>query len=91
MQPYQRALAEYYLGLAQLKLRRNVLGTFGITSRTRGRLDDALRVFQSTKDAIKADAAIKDIDVDIANAQKVLTGELDKSMEAGDIDWVVIR
>ena len=45
VQPYQRALAEYYLGLAELKFRHNDLKTFGITEQTRWRVNDALRVF----------------------------------------------
>ena len=91
VQSYQRALAEYYLGVAELKFRHNVLETFGITEQTRWRVNDALKVFLSKKEAIEAGTEIKDMDVDIANALKVLTGEPDKSIKAGDIDWVVIR
>jgi hypothetical protein len=86
--PYQRALAEYHLGLTELKFRRGFLSR-GLSEQTRERVDEALRVFQSKRDALKPTIEIKDIDTDIENARKVLAG--DKSIKEDDIDWVVMR
>ena len=61
----------------------------GSLEKTRERVDDALKVFQSKRDALKPTLEIKDIDMDIDNARKVLAG--DRSIKEDDIDWVVMR
>ncbi len=88
--PLQRALAEYHEGLAEAKFRRGALGTAGLSSETRDRVNHALEAFQSAYRHLEPGVEIKDIDADIENAQNVLTGAADK-VKAGDIDWVVIK
>ncbi len=53
-------------------------------------MNHALEVFQSAYRHLEPGVEIKDIDADIDNAQKMLTGAADK-VKAGDIDWVVIK
>lgn len=88
--PLQRALAEYYAGLAEAEFRRSSLGTAGLSSETRDRVNDALEAFQSAYRHLEPGVEIKDIDADIENARNLLTGAADK-VKAADIDWVVIK
>jgi hypothetical protein len=85
--PYQRALAEFHLGLAE---RKSGNGAAGLSPDTTGFVNDALQVFQSEYKALKPSAEIKEMADNISNAQKVLDGT-DKSLNAADIDWIVIR
>ncbi len=91
IQPYQRALAEYYDGLAELKFRHAAFGAVGLSRETRDRVEDALDIFQSSYRALKPSVEIKEMEDNIANARKALSGATDKSAQDGDIDWVVIR
>jgi hypothetical protein len=52
---------------------------------------DALGVFQSASAELESGLKIKEMADNISNAQKVLDGRADRSLKAGDIDWVVMR
>jgi hypothetical protein len=54
-------------------------------------MKDALRVFRSASREIDAGVKIQEMADNISNAQKVLDGLAGRSLQAGDIDWVVIR
>src|SRR5258706_4625572 len=89
--PYQRALAEYHYGLAELKFGRNGGASVKLSGETAALVSDAVRVFQSKQRALEPGIEIKEMATNISNAQKVLNAAADKSLTADDIDWVVMR
>ena len=90
--PYQRALAEYHYGLAELRFRRTYGFRFSaLSAETVALVKDALGVFQSRYRELKPSVDIKEMSDDIANAQKVLKVRGNKSLKADDVDWIVIR
>jgi hypothetical protein len=90
--PYQRALAEYYYGLAELQLGKNQgIPAARLSQETAVFVKDALGVFQSASAELESGLKIKEMADNISNAQKVLDGRADRSLKAGDIDWVVMR
>jgi hypothetical protein len=89
--PFQRALAEYYSGLEELKFKHDAFGIAGLSPETRALVNEALSVFQSRYQALEPGIQIQGIDADLANARKVLSGTTDKSLTADEIDWVVMR
>jgi Acyl-coenzyme A:6-aminopenicillanic acid acyl-transferase len=88
--PYQRALAEYYYGLTELKFRKRGLMPAKLSPETAAFVKDAVRIFQD-KLEIDAGSKIQDLADNVSNARKVLEGRVDRSLKAGDIDWIVIR
>jgi tetratricopeptide (TPR) repeat protein len=90
--PYQRALAEYYYGLAELKFGRTQgIPAAGLSPETAVFVKDALRIFQSTSAELDSSLQIREMAENVSNVKKVLDGRADRSLKAGDIDWVVIR
>jgi tetratricopeptide (TPR) repeat protein len=89
--PYQRALAEYHAGLAELKFKAKSLRVVRMSPETAASVNHALGVFQSSYQDLKSSVDIKDMAADIANARKVLTPQGYRSLDAADIDWIVIR
>jgi hypothetical protein len=89
--PYQRALAEYYYGLTELKFGSRGIGASRLSPETTALVKEALRIFQSKSEEIDAGAEIQEMADNISNARKVLDGRAGRSLKAGDIDWVVIR
>jgi hypothetical protein len=89
--PYQRALAEYHYGLAELKFRSHRFWLSKLSPETAALVKAALHVFQSEYQKLKSSAEIKEMAANIANAQKVLGAAAGKSLKADDIDWIVMR
>ncbi len=86
--PYQRALAEYHLGLTEMKFQSKRSWGAKLSPGTAALMKDALGVFQSGYQRVKPDSDIREMASNIANAQKVMDG---KPVKAEDVDWVVIR
>ena len=89
--PYQRALAEYHSGLADLKFKGRSTRAMRLSPEAVGYVNDAVSVFKAAYQELKATVDIKEMETNIANAEKLLGGEDDNSLKADDIDWVVIR
>jgi tetratricopeptide (TPR) repeat protein len=89
--PYQRALAEYHYGLAELKFGSRGIAAGRLSPETAAFVQDALRIFETQSGDLEASAGIEEMAGNISSARKVLDGRVDHSFKADDIDWVVIR
>jgi tetratricopeptide (TPR) repeat protein len=90
--PYQRALTEYYYGLAEVNFEKNQgMPAARLSPETAVLVKDAAGVFQSASAELEPGIKIKEMAENVANAQKLLDGRADRSLKAGDIDWVVMR
>jgi Acyl-coenzyme A:6-aminopenicillanic acid acyl-transferase len=87
--PYQRALAEYHLALAERKFGNGAVA--GLSPETVALVQDALHVFQAEYDQLKVHFEIKEMAENISNARTLLDAVPKRSLKAADIDWVVMR
>ncbi len=89
--PYQRALAAYHYGLAELKFRKEARRASRLTRETVPLVNDALKVFISRRKELQSSVEIKGMADNISNTRKILRGLVYRSLKADDIDWIVIR